>query len=167
MYQIGELVVKKVKGVCEVKNIVNPDFVKDHEKMYYQLTPLLDEESKLYVPVDADDTSMRRIMTEDEAEALIQKIPQINEAWVRNEKERERNYKEAVQSNDPERLIGIIKLIYHRKQSRQAEGKKTTAVDGRYYDLAEKLLYSELEAVMGKSRQEIYKLIAEYCEKNA
>ena len=166
MYQIGEFIVKRAKGVCKIKDIVNPDFVRDHKKMYYQLTPLLDEETKIYVPVDGEDTSMRRIMTEDEAENLIQKIPQIHETWVRNEKERERNYKEAVQSNDPERLIGIIKLLHHRKRKRLAEGKNTTAIDSRYYDLAEKLLYSELETVMRKSRQEIYNMIVE-CYENS
>ena len=164
MYQIGELVVKRTKGVCKIEDIMNPEFVQDHKKMYYRLTPLLDGGAKIYVPVDSEDGSMRRIMTEAEAENLIHKIPEITETWVHNEKERERNYKDAIQSNNPERLIGIIKLLYHRKKNRQAEGKKTTAIDGRYYDFAEKLLYSELETVMGKSRQEIYNMIVECCE---
>lgn len=164
MYQIGEMVVKRTKGVCKIEDIVNPEFVQDHKKMYYQLTPLLDGGAKIYVPVDSKDGSMRSIMTEAEAETLIHKIPQITETWVRNEKERERNYKDAIQSNNPERLIGIIKLLHHRKRNRQAKGKKTTAIDGRYYDLAEKLLYSELETVMGKNRQEIYNMIVECCE---
>ena len=128
MYQIGEFVVKRIKGVCKIEDITNPDFVRDHKKMYYQLTPLLDGGAKIYVPVDSEDESLRRIMTEDEAENLIHKIPQITETWVHNEKERERNYKDAIHSNNPERLIGIIKLLHHRKKDRQAEGKKTTSI---------------------------------------
>lgn len=44
----------------------------------------------------------------------------------------------------------IIKLIYQRKKTRQEQGKKTTTVDGRYFNLAENLLYSELELVLQK-----------------
>ena len=73
------------------------------------------------------------------------------------------NYKDAVQSNDPERLVGIIKLIYGRKKARAEQGKKTTAVDGRYYDTAERLLYSELELAMHKNKDEILAMIRDCC----
>lgn len=79
-------------------------------------------------------------------------------------RERERNYKEIIKSNKPEKLIGIIKLIYQRKKLRQEQGKKTTIVDKQYFDKAENLLYSELELVLGKSREEIYNQIKNQCE---
>lgn len=167
MYQIGDYIVKSTNGVCEIKDIVNLDFANDYEKIYYQLMPLSDKNAKLYVPVDRIDDSMRQVMTEKEAENLIKKIPVINEMWINNEKERERIYKDAIHSNDPERLVGIIKLIYQRKKLRQEKGKKTTAVDSRYFELAESLLYSELELVMKRSRDEIYDLIKECCETSA
>ena len=74
------------------------------------------------------------------------------------------NYKQAIQSNNPEQLIGIIKLIYQRKKTRQEQGKKTTTVDGRYFNLAENLLYSELELVLQKDKDEIYQMIKANCE---
>ena len=104
-------------------------------------------------------------MTEEEAEDLLKRIPEINEVWIRNDKEREQNYKNAIQSNDPEKLVGIIKLIYQRKKNRQEQGKKSTVIDGKYFDIAENLLYSELELVMKKSRNEIVEIIKTYCEK--
>ena len=104
-------------------------------------------------------------MTEDEAEDLLKRIPEINEVWIRNDKEREQNYKNAIQSNDPEKLVGIIKLIYQRKKNRKEQGKKSTVIDGKYFDIAENLLYSELELVMKKSRNEIVEIIKTYCEK--
>lgn len=166
MYCVGDYIVKTTNGVCEIKNILNPDFVSDSKKMYYQLRPLADANAKLFVPVDKEDGTLRAVMTETQAEELVRKIPSINEIWVNNEKERERRYKEAIQSNNPEKLVGIIKLIYQRKQSRMRQGKKTTAVDGRYFDIAEKLLYSELEFVMKKNRDEIYEMISESCNQN-
>lgn len=167
MYQVGDYVVKSANGICEVKDIVNPDFVDDDKKLYYELQPLSDNKTVLYVSTDRDDGSMRAVITEEEAENLIRMIPTIDEPWINNERERERNYKEAIKSNEPEKLIGIIKLIYQRKKTRQEQGKKTTMVDKQYFDKAEDLLYSELELVMKKSREEIYDQIKRQCENPA
>ena len=117
------------------------------------------------VPIDKLDETTRTVMTEEEAEDLLKRIPEINEVWIRNDKEREQNYKNAIQSNDPEKFVGIIKLIYQRKKNRQEQGKKSTVIDGKYFDIAENLLYSELELVMKKSRNEIVEIIKTYCEK--
>lgn len=117
------------------------------------------------VPIDKLDETTRTVMTEDEAEDLLKRIPEINEVWIRNDKEREQNYKNAIQSNNPEKLVGIIKLIYQRKKNRREQGKKSTVIDGKYFDIAENLLYSELELVMKKSRNEIVEIIKTYCEK--
>ena len=164
MYQIGDYIVKSVNGICEVKDIIHPDFVDDTKKLYYLLQPLSDEKTLLYVPTSRNDGSMRPVITEKEAQELIQMIPAINEPWINNERDRERNYKEAIRSNNPQKLIGIIKLIYQRKKMRQEQGKKTTIIDEQYFDKAENLLYSELEIVMGKSRKEIYKQIEKQCK---
>ena len=152
MYQVGDYIVKASNGVCKVKAIVHPDFVSDKKKLYY-----------LYVPIDRGEESARPVMTEKEAKELVKKIPSIDATWINNEREREHNYKDAVQSNDPERLVGIIKLIYGRKKARAEQGKKTTAVDGRYYDTAERLLYSELELAMHKNKDEILAMIRDCC----
>ena len=164
MYQIGDYIVKSVNGICEVKDIIHPDFVDDTKKLYYLLQPLSDEKTLLYVPTSRNDGSMRPVITEKEAQELIQMIPAINEPWINNERDRERNYKEAIKSNNPQKLIGIIKLIYQRKKMRQEQGKKTTIIDNQYFDKAENLLYSELEIVLGKSRKEIYKQIEKQCK---
>ena len=141
MYQIGDYIVKSVNGICEVKDIIHPDFVDDTKKLYYLLQPLSDEKTLLYVPTSRNDGSMRPVITEKEAQELIQMIPAINEPWINNERDRERNYKEAIKSNNPQKLIGIIKLIYQRKKMRQEQGKKTTIIDNQYFDKAENLLY--------------------------
>lgn len=68
-----------------------------------------------------------------------------------------------ITSNDPERLVGIIKLICDRKEERVRQGRKVTAVDGRYFKLAENLLYGELEVALDKDKEEIHRLIQEQC----
>ena len=42
----------------------------------------------------------------------------------------------SVKAKDPEALVAIIKMIYQRKEKRLAQGKKCTATDARYFQLA-------------------------------
>ena len=59
--------------------------------------------------------------------------------------------------------MGIIKLICDRKAVRIRHVIKVTAVDGRYFKLAENLLYGELEVALDKDTEEIHRLIQEQC----
>ena len=52
---------------------------------------------------------------------------------------REQSYKDAIKANDPEALVAIIKMIYQRKQTRLAQGKKCTATDAKYFQTAENI----------------------------
>ena len=36
MYPFGAYIVKSTNGVCKIKDIVNPDFVADSNKLYYK-----------------------------------------------------------------------------------------------------------------------------------
>ena len=109
---------------------------------------------------------MRLCLTKEEAWNLIKRISEIPTAWINNEKLREQNYKEAVKANDPEALVAIIKMIYQRKQKRLAQGKKCTATDARYFQIAENLLYMELGVALEKPKQEICKTIIDYIDQN-
>lgn len=164
MFAQGDYVVKSLRGVCKVNDIVDMEAVPGKKVVYYELYPLKDDNSKIYVPVETAGEKMREVMSEQQARELIDKIPSINECWINNEREREKNYKEAIASNNPEKLIAIIKLIYHRKKDRLEQGKKTTAVDGRYFDAAEDLLYTELGIVFNKNKNEIFQMIKECCD---
>lgn len=84
---------------------------------------------------------------------------QVDEIQVENEREREVCYKEILGSCDCKELIRIIKTLYLRNQSSLESGKKTTAVDERYFHLAEEQLYEEFSFVLGKSKDEILKEI--------
>lgn len=93
--------------------------------------------------------------------AVIEKIPMIEEVWVENDKERERIYKEAIASKEPERLIGIIKNLYRRKKERIDAGKKCTAIDERYFKIAENQFHAELAFALGEEKQNMKQFITD------
>ena len=129
------------------------------EKEYYVLIPLDESTAKVFLPVDIAETKIRPAMNKNEAWQLIKEIKSVDEALVENEKERERIYKEAINSRDPKRLISIMKTLYVRRQARIEAGKKTTAVDERYFKLAENQLHSELAFSLGVKKTEVNQII--------
>ena len=166
-YEIGDFVSKSVTGICKIENILYLDPQDEkNDKLYYLMKPVEDEKEKIYVPVSNSDSRLSLCLTKEEAWNLIKRIPDIPTAWTNNEKMREQNYKEAVRANNPEALVAIIKMIYQRKQKRLAQGKKCTATDARYFQIAENLLYMELGVALEKPKQEICKTIIDYIDQN-
>ena len=55
----------------------------------------------------------------------------------------------------------IIKTIYLRKQERLADGKKVTAVDERYYAIAEENLYGELAVALDMDKAQTKTFVEE------
>lgn len=164
MYSVGDYVVKANSGVCRIEDILHLDISSaDKNRLYYLLVPQEDREAKLYVPVDGK--PLRSVLSEEEAWKIIERIPDIDAAWIVNDKQREQEYKEALKSCDPELLVSIIKNIYIRKKNRHEQGKKSTSVDERYFRLAEQALYSELAFALGRGQKEIYQIIVEMINK--
>ncbi len=162
MYQKGEYVVKATDGICRVEDIVHMDTqIAKSKKLYYLMIPEHEKKAKLYVPVEKENKNCRKIMTEKEAWALIDNIPQIDTIWISDDKTREQKYKEAIQSCNPVQLVGIIKNMYIRKKQRISQGKKNTAVDERYFKIAEETLYAELAFAIGRKKEDMTKIIAD------
>ena len=107
------------------------------------------------------------VMTEDEAWNLIHRVKEIDELKVDNENDREQRYKETIRNGNPESLIGIIKMTYIRKKKRTDAGKKATAMDERYLEMAENNLYSELAFAINRPKEEVCNIITEYVEQRA
>lgn len=167
VYQVGDYVVKAYTGVCRVEKITHPEGMDvDKEKLYYLLIPLSDEKMKIYVPTDSQARGLRKALNSEEAWEVINSIPEIEEVQIDNEKQREQKYKEAIRDCNPRMLVGIIKTMYRRKQKRTAQGKKDTAMDERYFKLAEEYLYSELAFALDRNKNEMCKLIEETIHKN-
>ena len=165
LFEIGDFVVKANSGICKIEDIGHLDISSaNKDRLYFYLNPIGEANSRLYVPVDKADAGLRKVVTEKEAWEINEKIPEVEEAWISDDKQREQTYKEAIQSCDPQKLISIIKNMYHRKERRTAQGKKNTSVDEHFFKLAENNLYTELAFAIGREKDEMKKIIAEKIE---
>ncbi len=162
MFGIGDYVICGNKGVCEVENITTLNISGvDKEREYYILKPLYMSGSTVYVPVDSPKESMRKALRREEAEKLIEAIPEIPLLVIANDKLSEQAYKDCIRTNDCEDLVKLIKTIYTRKQMRIKAGRKVTAVDAKYFHMAEENLYGELAVALNISRKEVEGYIVE------
>lgn len=162
MFEIGEYVVCGNKGVCVVENITTLDISgADRDRKYYILKPLYLSGSTVYVPVDSSRDSIRRILDRKEAQALIKKIPDIPLLTITNDKLTEQMYRECIRANSCAELVKMIKTIHLRKQKRLQAGRKVTAVDAKYFHIAEDNLYGELAVALDIPRNEVGDYIAE------
>lgn len=156
MFKTGDFIIFGSYGVCEVTHIGSLDMDGiSKERLYYTLCPLYSKGSVLYTPVDNQKELIRPILSREEAIGLIREIPGIDYLWVNDERKRERDYKEALHTCDCRQLIKIIKTIYMRKKQRTENGKTLTAVDKKYFNMAEEHLYGELAVSLGIQKDEV------------
>lgn len=165
MFEVGDFIVYESRGICKVEDITElnlPNATKGQK--YYVLKPVYEEGGKIYSAVDSSKVVMRRMISEEEANELIADIPNIQEMWIGDEKQREMKYKEAMRSCDCRQWVSIIKTLYLRRESRISQGKKTTNTDDRYFKKAGDNLHGELAMALGKEKAEMESFIIERLE---
>lgn len=161
MFQIGEYMQYGSNGVCKVHDITQnvAGFAKG--KTYYVLIPINNTASRIYTPVDNRKVLMRKLLTPDEVERLLKRIPNIPELRISDNKARESKYKEAILSGNSERWVQVMKTVCLRQQRRMEQGKKIAAIDERYLKSAEDKLCGELAVTLGKEKDQMKEYLRE------
>ena len=110
MFQIGEYIVYGRSGICQIEDITHLKIAgADEKRLYYVLVPLNIKGNRVYFPVDKKDANARKVITRQEAMALLDEIPKIQEIGVSNEKLREESYKQALNSCDYRQWVAVLK----------------------------------------------------------
>lgn len=160
MFEIGEHIVYGNIGICEIVDIKKLDIQeKKTSELYYIMRPFQEPSSQVFTPIDNKKIVMRKIMSEAEAETLIQNMPHMEVMDITNDKLREQVYKEALHSCDSKEWARILIILYLRKQERLSQGKKVTATDERYIKTVEARLFTELELALHLSKDKIASII--------
>lgn len=156
MFEVDDYVIYGTNGVCQVEAVGKIDSsIMDNKRIYYTLVPFYSKTGKIYVPADSEKVFIRKILSKEEALAFIEKIKDIEELWVADEKTRELTYKETFRKHDCREYVRMIKTIYSRREERIAEKKKLTATDERYIRMAEDQLYGELAVALSMEKEEV------------
>ena len=150
MYKKNDYLVYK-KDVCKVKEIKKN---KLNGLDYYILVPIDDDSLIIDVPTDNRMGYIKDIITKEEAEKLINSIPQIEPLSNIEDKYIENRYKNLLYNGTREDLIKIIKTTYLRNEERIKNKKRISDKDFNYFNKAEKYLYNELSIALNMSFDE-------------
>lgn len=164
MFKIGDKVVSMANGICTITDVVEKDMTGSGMKSYFILVPDGENNTKLFIPVDAAEERIRKTISKKEAQRVIDHILELDDLEIENEKDRELKYKEALRSGDPVKLATSLKSIYYRRKQRASEGKKSTVMDDKYYKLSVHKLHSELAYALGCSEADIMDMIHQRIE---
>ncbi len=115
------------------------------KKLYYKLDPVY-ETGTVYIPVDAK-VFMRPILTHAQAEALIGRIPEIEEnpCGGKDQQMLAEHYRSLMRTHDCDDLV---------------QGKKPARTEAEYMKRAEELLHGELAAALGITPEQVPGYIA-------
>ena len=131
-------------GVCQVCEISEKALAgKGSEKLYFSLQPVFEKSSRLLTPVDSK-VRMRSVMTEEETEELLDKVPSLPVIQEKNPRAAAEIFREKIASFDLDELASVVKTIYLRKQVRMAAGKKAMSSDEKIMAGAGKRLFEEM-----------------------
>lgn len=148
MYQVGELVVYGIHGVCRVAEEEKKTI--DRKKVtYLVLEPVNQSGSRFLVPAHnaAVMAKLRPVLTPDGMEKLLTSEEVRTAHWITDEGKRKQLYRELVSSTDAIRLASMIYTLYHHKAEQLAAGKKVHQSDDNFLRDAEKLLINEAAVV--------------------
>lgn len=148
MFSVGDLIVYNETGVCRVEKVGPPPFDPKGKRDYYTLVPL-HSTGTIYVPVDTS-VFMRPILSRDQAEELIRRLPEIQQAHVDQADYRAlaQQYRGFFETHCCEDLVQLIKAVYVKTQRQNQAGKKPSKVDQEFRKRAETLLHDELAAAL-------------------
>lgn len=158
MFKIGDKVVYGHTGVCEISDICEKELIRNQKRQYYILKPLFQQNNIIYAPCDSDKVFMRYIMTKDEAEDLISRIPHIKSS-IKSENYDIEKLKAELRGHRCDDLISLTIRIYEKRKTARENNKKIGFSDEKYMRLAEDLLFGELSVSLGIPKDNVQEYI--------
>lgn len=155
MFETGERVIYGIHGVCTV---TGTDYQQSGGKQteYLVLEPLNRSGSRFLIPTHnaVAMTRLQRLLSKSELEQLLRSPAVHAPCWISDEGQRKKTYRELINSSDRTRLMAMVHSLYVHKSQQSASGRKVHLCDENFLHDAEKLLASEITAVMDMGSEE-------------
>ena len=149
MFELNDYVFYGSGGVCKIVDVQKaPLDGMPEDKLYYILHSLHDQSSVMYVPVDSDCIFLRRLVSREEAESLLQTIPSVSVIEEPNAKLLREKYNLAMKAHLPIEWVRVIKTVYARMNDPKMPSRKISETERSFAENAKKYLHMELSIVL-------------------
>ena len=156
MYQLGDLVMYGIHGVCRIVDRVERTV--DRKKVeYLVLEPQGQKGSQYLVPAGNPNAmaKLRPVLRKEELEALLASDTVREDAWIEEENQRKQYYRTLVNGGDRVALLQMIRTLRLHKQQQEAAGRKFHQCDEVFLRDAQRLIDSEFALVLGIEPAEV------------
>jgi len=163
IFAIGDLIVYGSMGVCCVEAVETRCLPKGGgEAQFYVLKPIY-QTCSVSTPVDNDKIPMRPVISREEAERLIDTIPNVHAEAYHNKVLRQlsEHYESIIKLYDCAKLIELLLSTYDKKRLCAEQKKKFGAMDERYMKRAEDMLFGEFAVALGIEKSEVQDYITQ------
>lgn len=170
MFEIDEYVYYASGGVCKISDIqYAPLDGMPSDRQYYVMHSLHDPSGVIYVPVNSETVFLRRLISEEEASRLIERIPEILPIEEPNAKALRGKYVETMRRHEPEEWVRVIKTVYRRMQALAAvsHSHRISDTERSFAEDAKKYLYTELSLALNVPIKELAERIRACVEETA
>ena len=161
MYQVGQLVVYGIHGVCRISQI--QDRVVDRvSRRYLVLEPVNRSGSQYFVPMHnpAAMQKLSPLLSPEELTALLSSERVRTDCWIVDENRRKQFYRELSGSGSREKLAQTVYNLYLHRKRQKSCGKRLHICDENFLHDAEKILAGEIQAVLGYTNAEALEYLA-------
>lgn len=157
MFEVDDLIMYGGTGVCKVEAITKPDFEEvGQDRLYYVLEPVYGS-GVIYAPVDNDKVFMRPVISADEANELIDKMPEVHTELYKSSsiQQLSKHYQSVLDTHKCVDLIKLTKSIHKKKVDAQKQNRHLGQIDKKFMKRAEDLLFGEIAVALHIPREEV------------
>lgn len=155
MISTGDYVMYGAAGVCRIAAFEEKVFDGIHKSEYCRLKPVFSSNSVYYIPSASLEQRVRTLITREELDGIIQRMPSISALKVENSHQKKELFSSILKSGNYEKLVSMIKLLYAEKLQRSAVGKKLNVTDERVMHDAEELINQEFSIVLNIDKDSV------------
>lgn len=163
-WKVNDIVIHKRDGVCKITALKNMNLTGDGEQPYFILVPVYERGTKIYVPANQENNSMRQPLTIDDVNNMIDHMSDHAVKWIDNEKARQREYNRILESGNLEDILPMISTLRKKKRARIKAGRKFHTTDERVLSDAEKMVDGEFAFTLKIQPDEVGNYIEEKME---
>ena len=156
MFQVGELVIYGMSGVCRITGTEKMK-VGGAKAEYYILKPVYRESATVYVPKENGQllAKMRRVLSAEEIDRVLGTVSEEKVAWIEDPNERRETYAGILTGGDRCLIVRMLRTLYLRRQELRSVGKQLRSGDDQLLRDAERLLHDEFSLVLHIPKQDV------------
>ena len=160
-HKVGDFIKYRQNGICEIKGIVKQNFAYMGEKEYFELSPVYDAKTVIFVPVDSEylQNEMQHVLSSAEIDEIIGTSLNEEMLWISDNKERAHSYTEILTEGNSAKILSMIKTLLNKKRELLENNKKLSANDLKILSSAQKMITEEFAFVLGIEKDKVEEYI--------